>query len=233
MAARRYAQGEWSLRMTKLAVAFAFLMLTYYTDHFLARRIVIPERTSFESFPMRFGDWQCAERVRIDPEILSQLGATDYMICEYQRPATALVSLYVGYHASQVYEEGGGYGENSIHPPSHCLPGSGWDIIDSRTVALDLPGLPANAHAKRLVIARGEQRQLVYYWYQTQGRAIAEDWQKIFFVGYDRATRGRTDGALVRITIPLMPDEDEQRAEMAFDDFARRALPVLEPYLPE
>ena len=36
-----------------------------------------------------------------------------------------------------------------------------------------------------------------------QGRVIAEDWQKILYVGYDRATRGRTDGALVRFTMPF------------------------------
>ena len=28
---------------------------------------------------------------------------------------------------------------------------------------------------KRLLIAKGDARQLVYYWYQQQGRVIAED----------------------------------------------------------
>jgi len=219
--------------MTKLLVAMAFLSLTYITDQFLARRSVVPERTTFESFPMRFGDWECPARQAIDAEVLGQLGATDYLICDYGRPDGAMVGLYVGYHASQVYEDGAGFGgENSIHPPSHCLPGSGWDIIDSRTVALDFPGLPGKYHpVKRLLVARGESRQLVYYWYQTQGRVLAEDWQKILFTGFWRATRGRTDGSLVRFTIPIM-NNDEQQAERAFRDLAPLIVANFVSYVP-
>ena len=59
--------------------------------------------------------------------------------------------------ARQVREEGGGSAENSIHPPAHCLPGSGWDLIHVETVELDLPGLPQNpAFVKRLLIAKGD-----------------------------------------------------------------------------
>ena len=221
--------------MIKLLIAFAFVALNYYTDHFLARRSFVPERTSFESFPLDLGDWHCPGKSTIDEKTLKQLGATDYLICDYERPDKALVGLYIGYHATQVYEDGTRYGgENTIHPPSHCLPGSGWDIVDARNVVLDIPGLPQpNAQVKRLMIARGDARQLVYYWYQTQGRVIAEDWQKIFFVGYDRATRGRTDGALVRFTIPVYREMDEQRAEQSFQEVARLVLPRLGAYLPE
>jgi EpsI family protein len=221
--------------MMKLLVAFAFLLLSYSTDQFLARRSILPERPTFESFPMSFGAWQCPARELVNPEVLGQLGATDYLICTYDHPDGRRVNLYLGYHASQVYEDGTGFGgENSIHPPSHCLPGAGWDIIDSRSVVLDIPGLPdEDARVKRLVVARGEARQLVYYWYQTQGRVLAEDWQKILFVGYDRATRGRTDGSLVRFTMALGGDFNEQRADESFREFARLALPQVRTYLPE
>jgi EpsI family protein len=221
--------------MIKLLVAIGFLALNFYTDHYLARRSVLPERTSFESFPLDLEDWHCAGKQTIEPETLRQLGATDYLICDYTRAGYEPVGVYIGYHASQVYEDGTGYGgENSIHPPSHCLPGSGWNIIDSRNVVLDVPGLPQQGAAvKRLLVARGEARQLVYYWYQTQGRVLAEDWQKIVFVGYDRATRGRTDGALVRFTIPLFRDTNEERAERSFQEVARLVLPQLAPYIPE
>ena len=220
--------------MTRLAVAIAFLALNFYIYHYLARQGVIPPRTTFASFPMELGDWRCDEKLSLEPAVLENLGATDYLICDYHDSSHDLVSLYVGYHATQIREEGGGSGENSIHPPAHCLPGSGWDIIDSRTVPLDLPGLPQpNARVKRLVIARGKARQVVYYWYQTQGRVVSEDWKKILYVGYDRATHGRTDGALVRFTIPLVREDDEPRADSTFDALARQVLPALRPYLPD
>jgi EpsI family protein len=218
--------------MIRLTVALGFLALNFYVYHYFAREAVIPPRATFVSFPLEFGEWRCGGKQQIDAETLENLGATDYVFCEFVHEEYGPVGLYVGYHATQVREEGGGSAENSIHPPAHCLPGSGWDIIDSRTVPLDLPGLPQSpASAKRLVIANGSARQLVYYWYQSQGRVIPEDWQKILYVGFDRATRGRTDGALVRFTIPILRD-DEARSERAFEDLARQVMPILRPYIP-
>jgi EpsI family protein len=219
--------------VTRLAAALLFLGLNFYIYHHLARDRVIPARAPFAEFPMQLADWTCAQRGEIDPDVWRKLGATDILLCDYyrQNPA-AIVSVYVGYHETQVREEGGGSGENSIHPPAHCLPGSGWDIIDNRTVPLEIPGLPGKEHrVKRMVIAKGDQRQLVYYWYQSQGRVIAEDWQKILYVGLDRARRGRTDGSLVRFTIPIVRG-DEERAEQAFRDFAPHVIPRLAPHVP-
>jgi EpsI family protein len=216
----------------RLAAAFAFLVLNFYVYNYFARSAVIPPREEFTDFPLQLGEWRCEGNETIEAKMLRNLGATDYWICNYVRPGHRLVSLYVGYHATQVREEGGGSGENSIHPPAHCLPGSGWDIIDLRTVQVDLPGLPQSpAKVKRLIVAKGRQRQLVYYWYQQQGRVIAEDWQKILYVGYDRATRGRTDGALVRFTIPIVGDDDES-AERAFRDLAPLVVEKLSPHVP-
>lgn len=218
--------------MTKLIVAIAFLALNVYTYHFMARKAVVPPRDSFASFPLEIEPWQCARNQPLDPSVKENLGATDTLICDYTNAEPSLVGVYVGYHATQVREEGGGSGENSIHPPAHCLPGSGWDIIESSTVPIDFPGVSdPDARAKRLVIAKGQARQLVYYWYQMQGRFIAEDWQKILYVGWDRATHGRTDGALVRFTIPLRAG-DEENAESAFRDLAPRIVALLPRYVP-
>jgi len=219
--------------MSKLIVAIAFLSLNFYTYHFMARSAVIPPRELFASFPLRIGDWSCGRNEPLDADVKANLGATDTLVCQYLRDDRArVIGLYVGYHATQVREEGGGSDENSIHPPAHCLPGSGWDIIDSRTVPLDFDGLPdPDAKAKRLIIAKGEYRQLVYYWYQMSGRVVAEDWQKILYVGYDRATRGRTDGALVRFTLPFGRRGDEA-VEKEFREFAASVVPLLPAYVP-
>jgi EpsI family protein len=220
--------------VTKLAVAFAFLALNFYTYHFLATQAVIPERRHFEAFPLTLDGWSCAEPVQMDKAILTNLGVTDYLICDFVREdPPAFVNVYLGYHERQVREEGGGSGENSIHPPAHCLPGSGWDLIRVETVSIDLPGLPQQpANVKRLLIAKGEARQLVYYWYQQQGRVIAEDWQKILWVGLDRALYGRTDGTLVRFTIPIRRD-DEEAAEAEFRDLAPRLTAHFPGFLPD
>ena len=220
--------------MIKYAAALLFISINFYTYNYMASEAVFPPRESFESFPSQLGAWTCAKRQEMTPEVKRNLGVTDYLICNYVRHELGdLVGVYVGYHESQVREEGGGAGENSIHPPAHCLPGSGWDIIDNQTVEVDLPGLPQNpATVKRMVIAKGERRQLVFYWYQSRGRVISEDWRKIIYVGLDRALRGRTDGSLTRFTIPIIR-RDEARAEEAFFDLAPMVLANVSRYVPE
>jgi len=173
-------------------------------------------------------------------KVLETLGASDYLICSFRREESRVpVNLYVGYHATQVREEGGGGGENSIHPPEHCLPGSGWDIIDARVVPLELEGLPDGhglfvdrPHAKRFVIAKGDHRQLVYFWYQSRGRVLAGGTDVIVYRFWDRAWRQRTDGALIRFTIPILRN-DEEAAERRFRALAERVTPRLSAYVPD
>jgi EpsI family protein len=95
-----------------------------------------------------------------------------------------------------------------------------------------MPGLPdPDGTAKRLVIARGKSRQLVYYWYQSRGRVISQDWQKIVYVGWDRALRGRTDGSLIRFTVPVARG-DLDAAEEAFRDLAPQVIERLSDFVP-
>ncbi|MDJ0868587.1 MAG: EpsI family protein [Myxococcota bacterium] len=220
--------------MIKVAVAFAFLALNFYVYHYFASEEVHPPRTAFSAFPLELGEWRCGESVEMEEKVEANLGVTDYLLCEYRREdPRARVSLYVGYHASQVRKEGGGAGENSIHPPKHCLPGSGWNIIAHELVPLEVPGLPEpGAPVNRLVIAKGEKRQLVYYWYQSRGRVVAEDWKKIVLMSWDRARLNRTDGSLVRFTAPVRR-EDLERADGHVLDLASRVLPRLSEFVPE
>jgi EpsI family protein len=220
--------------MIKLAVALAFLGLNFYIYHYLATEQVRPPRALFESFPDELGKWTCAQREEIPDKTISNLGVTDYLLCSYQRGrSNDVIGVYVGYHASQIREEGGGAKENSIHPPAHCLPGSGWDIIRNETVQLGFKGMPEpDGLVKRLIIAKGKQRQLTYYWYQSRGHVIARDWRKIILVGMDRSIRGRTDGSLIRFTIPIV-DNDEEKAEALFQDLGRQVLEHMPAYVPE
>ncbi len=84
-----------------------------------------------------------------------------------------------------------------------------------------------------MVIAKGNVRRLVYYWYQSRGRVIAQDWQKIIYVGWDRATRGRTDGSLVRFTVLVTKDGGVAGAEAIFREIAPPVLSRLRAYVPE
>ncbi len=219
--------------MIKFLVAAGFLAMNFYAYHFFATEEVRPSRAPFLVFPAEIDGWKCPEFQTMDEKTEKNLGVTDYLLCNYEnRERQAYGNVYIGYHASQVRKEGGGSGENSIHPPKHCLPGSGWDIIEADTRPLDLPGFPPNAKVNRFVIAKGEMRSLVYYWYQSRGQVIAEDWEKIVRMFWDRATRRRTDGSLVRFTVPILRGEVEE-AEANFRSLASGVVPKLADYVPE
>ena len=223
----------------KAAVAIAFLALNFYVFRFLASDEVIPARDSFEAFPLQVGSWRCPGHDEMDAKSLRILGASDYLLCSYFEAGSGEnVSLYVGYHESQV-RKGGGGGETAIHPPEHCLPGSGWAIIDASRQPIDFAGLPTGHGirdeqrvAKRFVIAKGDARQLVYFWYQGQGRVISANEDVILYRFLDRATRGRTDGSLVRFTTPIIHG-DVASAEARFERFAAAVVPLLPPHVPE
>ena len=220
--------------MIKLSAALVFLGLNFYTYHYLATDPIFPDRASFAEFPDQLGNWSCRERQLMDDETIDNLGVTDYLLCNFENlESSSIVGVYLGYHASQVREDGGGPGVNTIHPPAHCLPGSGWDIIDNRLVEVDFQGLPqVPATVRRLVIARGDERQLTYHWYQSRGRVVSQDWKKILYVGFDRAVRSRTDGSLVRFTVRIL-HKDEATAEASFYDLAPRIMALIAAYVPE
>ena len=145
----------------KLAGALVFLLLNGYVYWYLGSEEVIPARESFVQFPDQVASWKCQQRETIDPKTIANLMVTDYLSCNFVREGQdSSAHLYVGYHERQTRDRESGKA-TAIHPPEHCLPGSGWDVIDSKIVPIDA-GTPGEA--KRFVIAKGNQRALVYFW---------------------------------------------------------------------
>lgn len=228
--------------MLKLCAAIAILGLQFYTLHYLRAEVVIPERPTFAEFPREIDDWRCLEPETLPDDILDKLQATDYLSCvfvpetsrgsrsgEGETAESGPVHLYVGYHAHQATSGARG-GAAAIHPPEHCLPGSGWDIIDAEVVPVAVNG--RQGEAKRFLIAKGNQRNLVVFWYQSRGRVVANNHEKILYTFMDRALHGRTDGALVRMTVALQNENTEQAARRVAA-FVEDVTPELDRYLPE
>lgn len=213
--------------MAKLTVAFIFVLLNLYTYRYFASTDFIPERGTFVDFPLEVKSWNCRGLQEMSDDVLRKLGVTDYLLCDFFNPElNAVANVYVGYHESQTRDTGGS--DNLIHPPEHCLPGAGWDIIKSDIVPLDLG---FGGEAKRVIIAKGNQRNLVYFWYQSRGRTIARNHEKVLYLFFDRATKRRTDGSLVRFTVPVIHG-DEERAEKTFQSVAQSLTPLLPNYIP-
>jgi EpsI family protein len=68
------------------------------------------------------------------------------------------------------------------------------------------------------------------YWYQGRGRAIASEyWGKVYTV-LDSVTMRRSDGALVRVTVPII--DSEATALQSATELAAGAMPALPEFVP-
>ncbi len=84
--------------------------------------------------------------------------------------------------------------------------------------------------ANKYVIQNGEYKSLMINWYQGRGRAIASEyWGKVYTV-IDSVRLRRSDGALVRVTVPL--GNSEAVALEAATDMAARGAAALSDFVP-
>ena len=74
---------------------------------------------------------------------------------------------------------------------------------------------------------------MVYYWFEQKGRKIAWDFAAKFWLMADGITTGRTDGALVRLTTSIRPDETDADAESRLQDMLLQLQAPLPRFLPE
>ena len=182
------------------------------------------ERRSLASFPAALGNWrQAGSDQRFDAKTESVLRADDYLSRNFVLPDGRTGFFYVGYYATQ--RNGATY-----HSPLNCLPGSGWTMTDAATIKITpASGVPA-FDANRYIIKNGDTRQVLVYWYQGRGRVLASEyWGKIYTV-IDSVRRRRSDGAMVRVIVPIGRSESE--ALVAATDLAAQAAPVLPAFVP-
>lgn len=186
---------------------------------------IVPSRLSPTSFPFQMGIWTGTD-VSIAKDVLDKLGPGDFLLRDYRSgdPSQPPVDLFIAYFASQRTGD-------TIHSPQNCLPGAGWTPIHADRIALLVEGYPSFP-ANRYLIAKGDSRQLVLYWYWAHGRGVASEYMAKFYLVTDSIRMHRSDGALVRITTLLLPTESMSAAEQRIITFAQSVVPLLKSYIP-
>lgn len=188
---------------------------------------VLPARDSFLLFPRNIGPWSGVTEA-LDPEVEAVLKASDYINSGYVAPGeTAYVGFFAAWYEKQT--EGAG-----IHSPEVCLPVGGWEVYSIDPYPVSMPGtVYSDFEVNRAVIEKGATRQLVYYWFEQRGQRMTSDYLAKFSVVYDSLTRGRTDGALVRFTTPILEHETEAEADARIQRLMADMLPRLPMFIPE
>ena len=190
-----------------------------------ARDDAVPARSQFSLFPRQIGSWTGTD-VPIDAESLALLNATDHLSLNFVRDQTTLVNVWSAYYQSQ-------YSGNAAHSPLVCIPGGGWQIESNSVIQLPIASgnatttMPVN----RLIIAQGNTRQLVYYWFVEGGTIETNEYLAKARLFANSVLNNRRDGALVRFIVPIDGGNIEA-AEETLGKFVAEIVPVMPEFLP-
>jgi len=179
-----------------LLLLSATLAASVWSDH----RAPVVLAKPIDSISTQIDGWNSAGNKQLRDRIVASLKATSYLSRTYRKDRNTL-DLFVAFYARLRAGE-------SMHSPKYCLPGGGWEFSDVRTV--ELPANGRTAKINRALIRRGDEQQLMLYWYQSEPRIIASEYQSKIFLVWDGLTRGNQGGSIVRIMLPDRPGASEQ-----------------------
>ena len=190
------------------------------------RTQIQPPRTPYSQFSMHLpGNW-VGQPDQLDRDVLATLAVDDYLLVNYVRDGEPVINFYSAYYASQSSGE-------SSHSPRTCMPGGGWKIEQIEDAVLTLAGGAGSMTVNRAIIQKGEQRQLVYYWFDQRGRVLTSEFAVKWYILRDALLRNRSDGALMRLVTPVPPTEDIARADRRLTSFLSTIAPRLHEYVPD
>ena len=184
-------------------------------------------RESFRSFPRQLGEWEQVGAPRtLNKYVEQSLAADDYRSVNFQRPGTPQsIEFFSAWYADQ--NNGG------VHSPEICLPGGGWEIswLERSDLTQSL-NWDRPFQINKAIIQKGKTRMMVYYWFDQKGRKIAWDFAAKYWLLMDGIRTGRTDGALVRLTTQISPDETEADADARLTEFLQEVLVPIDRFIP-
>jgi EpsI family protein len=212
------------ISLKRTLIASALMVLTTVSVNQISQGKNIRPYKPLSTFPKQVGQW-VGKETRFDKKIYDILGVDDSFLGNYSTPDGLQVQLYIGFYENQ--REG-----DLIHSPRNCLPGIGWNIIQSSIEELIVPNTnPGKVKVNRLVVRKGSQRQVVLYWIQSRGRYISSEYMQKIYLVIDSLTKRRTDGAFVRL-ISTSTDLNEAETLDYLRAYAKQLIPILQEYIP-
>lgn len=208
----------------RVAVSLTVLVGALLILHLRSTGEAVPIRKPLDSFPTTLGEWQGRRGVIFGASILDKLKLTDYVMRDYVDPAGRTLNLYIGYWDTQ--RKGA-----LIHSPKNCLPGAGWEPVESSLLTVALPAPHAPITVNRYLIQKERDQQVVLYWYQSQGHAIAEEVPARIAMVKSALVRNRTDAAIVRVMSPTYGSARETSERLVA--YVQAVYPLLVTYLPD
>jgi exosortase D (VPLPA-CTERM-specific) len=191
----------------------------------LASSQIIPERKHFDGFPTLIGEWK-GQKSYLREEILAELWADDYMQIQFSNASTGdSLLLFVSYYEYQGTR-------HTAHSPVSCLIGGGFSPRSSEIIRREFPQPFGQVRVKKMVLEKNQALLLSNYWFQQRGRVVVSEYVNKWYLFWDSLSKHRTDGALVRIEMPLRRSQNVEEAQAVIDTFVGELMMILPEYVP-
>jgi len=185
----------------------------------------VPQVRPLSEFPARAGSWTMMQDVKIEPEIQDILQADDLLNRVYvNRVNNTAAYLFIAYFRTQRSGQ-------APHSPKNCLPGSGWEPVESAPISIDVPGRSEPIRSNRYLVEHGQEKSVVLYWYQSHDRIIASEFAAKFWLVADSIKYRRSDSSLVKVVLPVA-NGDSGAATRSAVEFVQAVFPDLARQLP-
>lgn len=204
------------LNRSWLVTAAIFVGLLLFLSFY--HRGPVPLKSEFTFFPFSIENWS-GEKRDAQNAMFRVPGADHELVRRYKSPAGAEIQLYVAYFESQNHSK---EIVNYLTAPLH----------DNATeVDLFIAG-GKSIRVNQAEIKTGQTTQRAFFWYDLNGKTIANRFRAKIATTLDALIHGRTNGALVLVTaLPKDRDDGENLREEEIA-FIREVVPVLDRYLP-
>jgi len=195
--------------MVTLSVFFAYLV-SY-------DRGPLELKADLSTFPLDIGGWY-GRQVDLQQAVFRVDGAEHELLRIYQNREGRQIQLYIAYLESQRQgKELVDYRTAMLH-----------EATDELKITID-PQRVISVNRGRFEEQRHEHR--ILFWYDVNGRVIADRYKAKLATTLDALLRGRTNGALVIIAESPAGRQDEGM-QSEEEGFVRELLSVLRMYLP-
>jgi EpsI family protein len=196
-----------------IEVATGIVLLVAGTLQFWFAPMQLPLLATFDEFPKQIGTWSesVADPARI--EELKVTGADDELVRAFRSDQGDRVHLYIGYFRSQEQDR------EMIGPSTQSL----MDAAVSARVPL---GADRDTERLNQAIRQGNQ---VLFWFDVNGRVLAEPYQAKLYSIVDAVARRRTNGAVVIVSWQGGEGVELDPGRLAF---LRALLPLLRNHIP-
>ncbi len=213
----------------KYARALTLVLLLQSVAYYAiaSRSELMPAVRPLATFPRDSNGWRTLREIPMDQQVLDVLKADDTLNREYVDPTgTRNVNFLLEFFKTQRKGQ-------APHSPKNCLPGAGYEPLETRAVPIVVPGHAQPIVVNGYLVARGLERSIVLYWYQSHNRIIASEYLAKFWLVADAIRYRRSDTAMVRVVVPVRENEQPAVAMRTAVAFVQAVFPDVARQLPE